>query len=306
MGKENLQLYSFPLYDSLAEQLKLYLPLDKNTFLIERFPNKELHISLFSPPSKKTCYILGTLAPPESHLFVFQLLCHTLKKEGAEKVVGIIPYLSYSRHDKPKPLKSQATALLGKLLAASGLDELITLDIHNPKANHLFPFPICSISPAQLFAEEIKRLSLGDCCVVSPDEGATQRCKDVANQLGMPNRLILMQKTRGETEIIHHELAANVQRKAVIIDDILDTGKTLISCCASLLKHGAEEIIIMVTHGLFTGEKWQKLFDMGVKKIYYTDSFPIQKNILENTKISILPIASLLANEIKVEKVRPS
>lgn len=281
--------FAYPDYEKLALQLKDSV----GKFTVLHFQNGELHLALGENVKGKNCFILGSITPPEVNLISFLMLSHTLKKDGAKSVVGIIPYLAYSRQEKEEAQKSQMTALIGKLLAASGVDRLITVDIHSQLSHDLFPFQVTSLSPAQLFAKEIKKLGLTDATIVSPDKGAIQRCKDVSSLLRKSKNLIFMDKTRRLQNITHKELQFNVKEKVVIIDDILDTGNTLISCCEKLLERGAEEIIIMVTHGLFTGKKWERLFKLGVKKIYCADTVLLKKNVLINkniARLSILPI----------------
>lgn len=113
-------------------------------FLVERFPNQELHITLKGRVKDKECLIEGLISPPEVNLVTFLILAHTLKIEGAKKVIGYIPYLAYARHDKKEAYKSRIAALLGRLLAAAGVDMVITLDIHSPIAQELFPIPFSS------------------------------------------------------------------------------------------------------------------------------------------------------------------
>lgn len=278
-------IFNYPDYEKLAHELKVKL----GKFSISHFPNKELFLTLSDKVMDKKCLILGSITPPEINLVAFLMLSHTLKKEGAKKIVGFIPYLAYSRQEKEELKRSQMTALVGKLLDASGVDELITIDIHNKLSQDLFPFPVHSLSPAEIFAEEIKKLKLTNALIVSPDEGAIQRCKDVAFLLGKSENVVWMEKTRGLKKITHKEIEFDVRENIVIIDDILDTGGTLISCCEKLLKRGAKEITIMVTHGLFTGEKWKRLFELGVKKIYCTETVNNPK--IQGVKVlSILPI----------------
>lgn len=293
-----LSVFTFPVYEQLAKKIISDSQCVLKRFSLERFSNKELHLTLLDPVLDQNCVVLGTFSPPEVNLVAFLILCHTLKKENAKKVTGVIPYLSYSRHEKVEPQKSQITSLLGMILASSGLDEIITIDIHNPSANSLFPFPIHSLSPAKLFVEEIKRLQLTEATIVAPDKGAFQRCKDVAEGLRCPGNLVLMTKTRGKTSISHENLQFEVKEQAIVIDDILDTGKTLISCCEKLLEKGVKKIIVMVTHGLFTGKKWQKLFSLGVKKIYCTNTIDLPKALQNNENISVIPIDSLIASEL--------
>jgi ribose-phosphate pyrophosphokinase len=255
-------------------------------FTVERFTNQELHITLHGNAAKKEFVIKGLISPPEVNFFTFLILAHTLKIEGAQKIVGFIPYLAYARHEKRERHKSQLTALVGRLLAAAGVDEVIVVDVHSPLVKKLFPIPLTSLSPAPLFKKALGRSKRS---FVAPDKGAIERCQDVAGKASIA--WISKRRTaRGVTPLTLH---GTVTKKAVIIDDILDTGHTLISCCQKLHEQGVDDIIIMVTHGLFTGDSWKKLWKMGVKKIYCTDTIPLKKSLLKDRRIIILPISKL-------------
>lgn len=248
--------------------------------ILDRFENQELHLTLHEDVSGKTLYVKGSITPPEFNLVAFLILIHTLKKEGAKKVIAYLPYLAYTRHDTDEPHKSRLTALMGALLAAAGADKVVTIDVHSPAAKKLFPIPLQSLSPAPLFKEVLKNVPHKT--IVAPDKGARARAQAVA---GKPTPWI--SKKRTESGVVHTVLHGTVKGTAVIVDDILDTGQTLVSCCQKLREQGVKEIIVMVTHGLFTGRKWQKLWALGVKRIYCTDTVPVHK---KDKRIVVLPI----------------
>ncbi len=283
-------------YEALGEELIHHSPsdLEYRAFSINHFPNQELYLTLSASVADRNCLILGSIIPPDTHLVTFLMLCHTLKKDKAHHVHACIPYLAYSRHEKDEPQKSQMTALIGALLKAAGLDSILTIDLHNPKKKDLFSIPIHSLSPAKLFAEEIRRLAWTNVTIVAPDKGAIARCEDLAQEVGQQKNLIWIEKSRDQSNIFHYDLHFSVKKQALIIDDILDTGQTLISCCEKLIEKGVQEMIVMVTHGLFTGTNWRKLFDIGVKKIYCTDSIPLSSELENDPRIQVLSVAPLI------------
>lgn len=266
-------------------------------FSITRFPNKELQLTLSTPVKGHDCYILGSLSPSEKNLFMFLVLTHTLKKERAGKITAYIPYLAYSRQERKESQKSQIAALIGKLLHASGVDEIVTIDVHSRLIEGLFTLPIRSLSPAFLFAETLTKHLHSPYTLVAPDQGAIERCTDVARLLHHSAEIVHLTKTRHSKGVCHSNLCSKVQQQVVIIDDILDTGATLISCCQKVLEHGAKKILVMVTHGLFTGTKWKKLWKLGVTHIYCTDTVPLSKAVQKEKRISVLPIGEHIWND---------
>ncbi|MCL4416710.1 MAG: ribose-phosphate diphosphokinase, partial [Actinobacteria bacterium] len=293
-------LYTFPSHKYMIKNLKQITNLTLGKFALDRFPNNELCVKLQTHTMERDCIVLGNIAPPDSNLVSFLLLCHTLQKENAYKITALLPYLAYSRADKKEPQKSYTTDLIGKLLSTSGVNEVITVDIHSPHVNQLFPIPLISLSPSRIFADEIKKKSLQNATNVSPDEGAIRRCEKVAKQIRGTSNIAFIEKKRLRKGIKHLGLHGAVGQQAVIVDDILDTGKTLISACEILLKKGAKEIYIMVTHGLFTGNEWKKLWELRVKHIYCTDSISLPKHATSEN-ITVLSIIPLLIEELQEE-----
>lgn len=270
-------LFHFQDFKKRAQEL-LRLPFIKEGFFtVERYHNQELHISISGAPiADEDCMILGSIAPPDEHLLAFALLAHTLKKEGARKVVALLPYLAYARNDRKKPRESLGTAWVGTLLKTSGIDEIVTVDLHSSLDSELMPLPIVSIPPAELFAALIAKNDLRDATIVAPDRGAIQRCEDVRSTAAIPEEIVHFEKHRTSAGgVTISDPIGTIGERAVIIDDILDTGTTLVLASRALQKKGVKEIYIMVAHGVFSGSYWKKLYAMrGVKKIFCTDTVP--------------------------------
>lgn len=298
MHRETL-VFSFPPYEYLVPEKFSGSLCEPASFSLHRFANHELQLSLHGPVAGRLCLIVGSIAPPEKNLFSLLALSHTLKKEGAKKVSAFIPYLAYSRQENEESQKSQIAALIGRLLKASGIDEVITVDVHSPLIKKLFPLPIRSLSPASLFAERLKHLPWQSYTFVAPDQGAIARCQEVASLVNGSKEIVWIAKGRHAKGVFHSEISGKVQERVVIIDDILDTGQTLISCCKKLMKEGAREMIVMVTHGLFTGSAWKKLWKLGVKKIYCTNTVPLHQKLSTERDIFVLPIDATGGNEWK-------
>lgn len=291
-------LFTFFNYKGIGQELETIPSLRSGQFQIVRYNNGELHGQVQGPVSLEHCIILGSIAPPDDQLFSLLLVAHTLKKERAEKITAILPYLAYCREDKVKPGESLATAWVGSLLKSSGIDEVLTIDVHSERDKQLFPIPLTSLSTAQVFAAAIKEHHLIDATIVAPDNGAVRRCNEVKSAAGMPiGETPYFEKRRTAQGVIQHGPIGRVGSRVVIVDDMLDTGGTLVSACERLQEAGAKEICVFVSHGLFTGSEWTKLWSLGVKRIFCTDTVPLCAGF-DATKISILTIVPLLRKEL--------
>ena len=241
---------------------------------MERFPDGELWLEVEGQVAGATCAVLGSLAPPDAQTLSVLLLADTLKRAGAGRIVALLPYLGYARQDAAPAGRSVGAAWAGAMLTAAGVDEVLTVDIHSAAARACIPVPVTSVSPARLFAEELRRRSIEGLTVVAPDEGARERCEAVATAAGIAAPVAHLRKERTRERVVHSALVGEVGPRAVLVDDILDTGGTLLSACAELRRAGVGEISIMVTHGTLSGERWRELPNAGARRIQVTDTVP--------------------------------
>lgn len=298
-------LFSFPAYENVARQLQTVTSVQAGRFAVSRYANQELHANIEDSVSGEHCLILGTIAPPDECLLSVLLLAQTLKKEGAHKITAVLPYLAYSRQDKEKPGESLGTAWVGALLKSSGIDEVLTVDVHSERDKQLFPIPLTSLSTNKLFADALRNNGLLDATIVAPDNGAIGRCEAVNRAAGISvGETPYFEKKRTDQGITHYGPIGRVGKKVLIIDDMIDTGGTLVSACEKLSAVGVAEIYILVTHGLFTGSSWPQLWSLGVKRIFCTDTVPLRSG-LDSANISLVSAVPLVKEHLsQMDKAR--
>lgn len=264
---------------------------------IDRYGNGEIHASIQNDVKSKDCVIVGSIAPPDSHMMAFLTLANAVKRGGARKLYAFMPYLAYARQDKPKPGESGGAALAGALLRAAGVDAIVTFDVHSDLDRQQFGLPLLSLSPSALFASELQKLGWSDAYFVAPDSGAIHRAEACAQALGSTKPVAHFLKKRSNN-IHHFELVGNIpaRSRVVVVDDIIDSGSTLISACKILREQRhVQEIAIAVTHGLFTSEHWADVFNFKVTNFLVTQSCP-QTAQQTNTSLTVLPLTPLLQN----------
>lgn len=292
-------LFAPPAFEPMATGLRQAVRgLNCGAFCTRRFDNGEMFIRLGTPVAGEECAILASIAPPDERLLAILLLAHTLRKEGARRITGIFPYLAYSRQDKNKPGESLAAAWTGSLAFASGFDTVITVDAHSENDERLFDVPLISISPARLFARALHCHQLTRATMIAPDHGAICRCEAIRAAAGLESAATAwFEKHRGESGIEHAQFHGDVGAQAVLVDDILDTGATLVSACRRIFLAGVEDIQIMVTHGLFTGSEWRRLWEFGVSRIFCTDTVPRPAGVAD-PRIVTLSAVPLMASAL--------
>ena len=294
-----MKLFTLPPFHDFGAACAARVGIPSQGVECSRFDNGELHITL-PPEELSASFLMGTLSPPDHHLLEFLATAHTLHRimTMPQQLIAILPYLAYARQDRDTPGESEMIALVDHLLATAGITEVWTFDIHSPHAQALSPIPIHSYSIAPLFAAALTSLDLREPTFVAPDHGAVERCQAVAQCFTGPHHLLTLEKHRSAIGIEHQPLSGQPTSTAIIIDDILDTGHTLVSCCHALRAAGCSRMFIMVTHGLFTGIAWQELWQLGVERIYCTNSVPLEPDLLQDPRIIELSLESLLSTII--------
>lgn len=267
-----MKLFAMPAFARLAGELTAGAPsLTAGAFDLEAHANGELHVTLHSPVDGADCAALGTVQPPERNLAAFLLLCDTLRRCGARSVLAVLPYLAYARQDRFEPQCSLAAAWLGQLVGACGVARVVTLDVHSPHVTPLFPAPLTSLGSEALFVRPLAEHLDAGVTLVAPDEGAIARCERFRRATGRDLPTAHFKKVRSKTGV-RSSLVGAVGERAIVLDDILDTGGTLVACAEGLRAAGVRRIAVAATHGLFTGDTWRRLWDLGVDAIVCTDS----------------------------------
>jgi ribose-phosphate pyrophosphokinase len=243
---------------------------------------------------KKHCIIVQSLYPPiDRHIIQLFMIIHKCKRDNASKITVIIPYMAYARQDKIF-LEGEiiSISLLAELIQNCGTTEIITVDIHNEQSLSYFSITIKNISAIPILAEHLKNNKIIDIeksIIVSPDEGGKKRAEKVAELLKL-QILCLKKKRDRKTGLVSVEenLGLVVEgRDAILIDDMISTGGSIVKACQVLKKHKIRNIIVLCTHAIFLDNAFEKIMNAGVKEIISTNSIP---NIC--AKVDLAPILS--------------
>jgi len=228
-------------------------------------------VTLATSVERAACIVLGTIAPPAERCLTTLLLTNTLHRYGAKSVELVLPYFAYSRHDKGGGGRSIAFPLIKRLFGVSGVARIVTIDLHAPQVALGDGPPIVSLDPSHLFATALAAFAPDTASFVAPDRGALRRCDAVRRATGNEKPLIEGQKHRDDTGV-HTIFRGAPNTRCIIVDDILDTGWTLIEAVEQLRRMGAERFVVCVSHGLFTAHDWENLWAKGVERVYTLDT----------------------------------
>jgi ribose-phosphate pyrophosphokinase len=261
---------------------------------VRRFPNGEFHVEVSERVAARRCIIVASISPPPGNVERLTLVARALRRAGAGRITAMLPYLAYARQDRAAQTESLGLAWVGELLRASGITDVVCVDVHSGRAAELLGLPLTSLSPAELLAGALPEAWRSEVTFVAPDEGAVDRCSAVSRAAGVDRPVVWVSKRRTATGVEHLRLAGAPGPTAVVVDDILDTGDTLVSCCRRLRRAGTRHVGVIATHGLFTGDRWRVLLAEGVQEIWITDTVLSRRHPTQAHVVSVSPLLAPL------------
>jgi len=261
------------------------------------FPDGEAYIRLESPVQNDGVVIMHTTSPPQdSRLIQLAFIADAAKRNGARKVTAVVPYLAYARQDKIfLPGENVSIESVGQMLKAAGVDQLITVNVHQKSVLTKFPFPAKNLSAIPVLAEYFVQKGCKKAFALAPDKGAMYIAQQAQQVLQGKAGHLEKQRDRHTGQTNQTGKGLNVKGQTVIIfDDIISTGGTIVGAAKILRELGAAHIFAACVHGLLIGDAEKRILDAGVEEIVGTDSAP--------SHVSKVSLAPLISQELKALK----
>ena len=292
-GTSNLKLSK-----DISKKLKLKLV---NTN-IRRFADGEIYIEINENIRGNSVFVIqSTSNPANDNLMELLLVIDALKRSSAKNITAVISYFGYARQDrKVAPRTSISAKVVANLITNAGASRVVTVDLHAGQIQGFFDMPVDNLFTTPLFAKYIKKkLGSKKLICVSPDVGGVQRTRGLATRIKAD--LAIIDKRRpapGKSQVMN--IIGDVRNKTcIIVDDIIDSGGTIVNAVEALKKSGANEVYVFITHAVLSGDAVRKIKNSKIKKLIITDTIDNSKKIKNNNKIEVLSISSLMSEAIK-------
>lgn len=298
-----MKVFSGSSNKPLAEKIAKELELDFSPLEIYIFPDGEKRIRVLERVVDEHCVVVqSTSTPADQNYMELFFIVDAIRRSGAKSVAAVIPYLGYQRQDHIfRDGEAVSLEVVIRTLEAVGMDKLILFDLHSIRIPELFHIPVSHLSALPLFAEKIKKngWTSSDTVLVSPDMGGVRRIKLLSEMLsGMPYASIVKNRNLATGETSADEIEGKPKKRALIVDDMISSGSTIITAVNLLLQKGVEEIYVFATHPVFSNAAPQVLQKAAIKKIFVTDSIEVLAK-KQFPKLEILSIAKMIADELK-------
>jgi len=292
-GTSNLKLCK-----DIARNLKLKLV---NTN-IKRFPDNEIYVEINENIRGNSIFVVQSTSNPVNDNLMELLICiDALRRSSAKNITAVIPYFGYARQDrKVVPRTAISAKLVSNLITDAGANRILSVDLHAGQIQGFFDIPVDNLFATPIFARHIKKnIKTNNLICVAPDVGGVERARALSRRINVGIAIIDKRRpTPGKSEVMN--IVGNVKDKiCVIVDDIIDSGGTIVNAAKALKDKGAKEIYVYITHAVLSGSAVDKIKESQIKKLIITDTIDNSKKIKISKKIEVISFAPMISEAIK-------
>ncbi len=303
MPVSNICLISGRSNPVLAKKIADYIGINITDILITEFQDGEIFVRIQENVRGKDVFVVqSTCNPGYKHLMELLIIVDALRRASADRITAVIPYFGYARQDRKAEPRVPITAkLVANLLTVAGVDRVLTMDLHAAQIQGFFDIPVDHLYAIPVFLNTLKGINPDEYIVVSPDTGGVERSRYFAKQIGVGIAILdKRREKKNEAEIVH--LIGNVEgKKALVIDDMIDTAGTICQAAKIIKEHGSKEVYVYSSHGVFSGSAAERLANSVIDKLYVTDSIMIseEKKKIIGSKLEILSVNEIFGQAIE-------
>jgi ribose-phosphate pyrophosphokinase len=286
---------------ALAQAIANGLGLPLTKAVVRRFADMEIFVEIQENVRGSDVFILqSTSYPANDNVMELLIITDALRRASARRITAVVPYFGYARQDRKSGSRTPISAkLVANLISRAGVDRVMTLDLHAAQIQGFFDIPTDNLFAAPLMVRDIKdRFDLSKTMVVSPDVGGVARARGLAKRINTPLAIIDKRSERpGESEVMN-VIGEVEDRTCILVDDIVDSGGTLVNAADALIAHGASEVYAYITHGVLSGGAVRRITSSRLKELVITDSILATEAVRDAGNIRTLSIAGLIAEAI--------
>ena len=296
-----LKVFSGNAHRALADDVCAYLGIRSGETDVFQFSNENIFVRILENIRGRDVFLMQPFSTPVNQsIMELLIMIDAAKRASAGRITAVIPYYAYGRTDKKDQPRVPITArLLADLITVAGAERVLTIDLHAGQIQGFFNIPVDELTAMPLIADYFMETNAAG-VVVAPDVGSTKRARDVAERWGKP--LAIIEKRR----IGNNDLSESVTvigdvrgHKAIIFDDEVDTGGSLVSAAETLLQHGATAVSAAVTHAVLSPLSFERLKDSAIDQLVVSDSLPVSQKEIHGVDIKVLSVAPLLGEAIR-------
>jgi ribose-phosphate pyrophosphokinase len=300
--RRTLQLYAGSSHHDLAEEVAKHLGVVLGEVDIHRFSNGEVYTRFLTSVRGADAFVLQTHAEPvNEHMMETLILVDALKRASARRITAVLPFFPYSRQDKKHLAREPISAkLMADLLHAAGADRAMSVDLHAGQIQGFFDIPFDHLTAHPLLIEYMRSEIGNDIVFTAPDAGRVGVADRLAKKLGGPLAVVHKRrdpKVHNEVEALH--VVGEVEgKRCLLVDDMIDTGGTIVAAAQALVEHGAAEVYAGATHAVLSGPAVDRLQNSPLKKVIVTNTLPIPPDKWFE-KLAVVSVGTIIADAVR-------
>ncbi len=301
--EKRLMLFSGEGYPELAERIADRLDIELDRVELLRFSGGEMYARYQDSVRGADVFIVQSLGQPVNrNLMQLLIMIDAAKRASAKRITAVIPWFAYSRQDrKTKPREPITARLVANMIQVAGAERVMTMDLHVGQIEGFFSFPVDHLTAMHTFVDHFGEEGFrdaDDAVVVAPDTGEVKVAKRLADHLGLPWAIVNKMRREVQQSEITHVIGDVKNKRAIMVDDLIDTAGTLCNAAERLVEEGATEVYACATHAVFSGPAYERIEDSPMKEVVVTDTLPLKEGE-PRSKIRTLTIAPILASTIR-------
>ncbi len=287
----------------LASEICTYVGIPAGKAKVSRFSDGELFAEIGESVRGVNCFVVqATCSPPNDNLMELLIIIDALKRASAGSIVAVIPYFGYARQDrKVKPRTPISAKLVADLLSTAGATRVVSLDLHAGQIQGFFDIPFDHLYATPVFRDALLQAGLGgeDTVVVSPDAGGVERARAYSKFLDCTLAIIDKRRDAPNVSKVFHLIGEVDGKRAILVDDMIDTAGTLCNAASAVMEHGAKEVYAAATHGVLSGPAIERLNESVLTRVWVTNSIPQEEKRAKCSRLQVLSVGPLVGEAVK-------
>ncbi|MBI3554284.1 MAG: ribose-phosphate pyrophosphokinase [Elusimicrobia bacterium] len=295
---QHLKIFSGNSNRPLAEDICRYMGTTLGAATVGRFADGEINVQIDENVRGCDCYVVQpTCRPVNENLIELLIMIDALRRASAGRITAVVPYFGYARADrKTAPRVPISSKLVANLITTAGANRVITMDLHAAQIQGFFDIPVDHLYAAPIVLDYFRKKNLKNLAVVSPDVGGTERARAFAKRMNAQLVIIDKRRPRPNEASVYNIIGDVAGKTCIILDDMVDTGGTLVKVAAKIRENGATKVYAACVHGVLSGAATDLVEKSSLEEMVLTDSIPVRH--LEGGKIKVLSIAPLMGEAI--------
>ena len=286
----------------LSKNIAKYLKTKLVNSNIRKFADGEIYIEINENIRGNSIFIVQSVSSPANDNLMELLLCiDALKRSSAKNITAVIPYFGYARQDrKVIPRTSISAKLVSNLITKAGADRIVTVDLHAGQIQGFFDIPVDNLFSTPIFARHArKKIKSKKIICVAPDVGGTERARALGKLLNVGLAIVDKRRPKPGQSQVMNVIGDVKNQTCIIVDDIIDSGGTIVNAAKALKARGAKEVYVYITHGVLSGDAVKKIKNSVIKNLVITDTIDNVQKTKNVKNIEVLPISGLMGEAIK-------